>query len=286
MTRNKKITEIGPNGYALCIRGHEKTPENLSKHGKCRQCAIEASRAYYAANKEKVSEWGKQYNIINKDKIKEKNRKYREANSEKIAHKKKEYYLKNISKHSIKNKIYRERNKEKIETTKRRYYEQNRDKIQELRKKFQAENRERLAEKKKQYKDSNKEKVADTNSRSGAKYRANNREKITKAKHKYYQENKMIYRLQNQKRKALKKQVGGALSKGIAEKVLALQKGKCRICKSKLIAKNFHLDHIVPISKGGQNIDSNIQILCPTCNLSKGAKMPHEYAQKLGMLFL
>lgn len=30
-----------------------------------------------------------------------------------------------------------------------------------------------------------------------------------------------------------------------------------------------HIDHIVPISKGGPHIDSNFQLLCAHCNLSK-----------------
>ncbi|MCQ3814208.1 MAG: HNH endonuclease [Acidimicrobiia bacterium] len=32
----------------------------------------------------------------------------------------------------------------------------------------------------------------------------------------------------------------------------------------------FEVDHIVPRSKGGADIDSNLQLLCPTCNASKG----------------
>jgi 5-methylcytosine-specific restriction endonuclease McrA len=31
-----------------------------------------------------------------------------------------------------------------------------------------------------------------------------------------------------------------------------------------------HLDHIVPLSRGGTNHRSNLQALCSTCNLSKG----------------
>lgn len=35
---------------------------------------------------------------------------------------------------------------------------------------------------------------------------------------------------------------------------------------------NAHIDHIVPVSRGGQNNKENLQLLCVSCNTSKGAK--------------
>lgn len=83
--------------------------------------------------------------------------------------------------------------------------------------------------------------------------------------------------------KARRKARAGKLSKGIAGKLLLLQRGRCVYCKSRLGA-DAHLDHIVPVSAGGTNQDSNIQLLCRWCNLSKGAKDPTVFAQRLGML--
>jgi len=34
----------------------------------------------------------------------------------------------------------------------------------------------------------------------------------------------------------------------------------------------FHIDHIIPLSKGGENTKENLQVICRTCNLKKGAK--------------
>jgi len=35
-----------------------------------------------------------------------------------------------------------------------------------------------------------------------------------------------------------------------------------------------HLDHIVPLSKGGQHILSNVQTLCRKCNITKSDTLP------------
>ena len=45
----------------------------------------------------------------------------------------------------------------------------------------------------------------------------------------------------------------------------------CNDC-GKYIANDFHKDHIKPLSKGGDHSITNIQLLCPTCNLSKSDK--------------
>jgi len=43
---------------------------------------------------------------------------------------------------------------------------------------------------------------------------------------------------------------------------------------------NLHIDHIIPISRGGQNILSNMQTLCETCNYIKANYMPDEAAAR------
>lgn len=41
----------------------------------------------------------------------------------------------------------------------------------------------------------------------------------------------------------------------------------------------YHIEHIVPLSRGGSNSISNIVLACPTCNLKKHDKLPHEFPE-------
>lgn len=48
----------------------------------------------------------------------------------------------------------------------------------------------------------------------------------------------------------------------------------CQACGAKASADNpLHVDHITPRKHGGTNDPSNLQVLCATCNLGKGASL-------------
>ena len=52
--------------------------------------------------------------------------------------------------------------------------------------------------------------------------------------------------------------------------VWARDGGRCVRCGA---AQELHFDHIIPFSRGGSDLAENIQLLCRTCNLSKGARL-------------
>lgn len=48
---------------------------------------------------------------------------------------------------------------------------------------------------------------------------------------------------------------------------------RCQICGSTASdGVKLHVDHIVPVSKGGKTTESNLRTLCDRCNMGKGAK--------------
>lgn len=82
----------------------------------------------------------------------------------------------------------------------------------------------------------------------------------------------------NRLRRALKRGSGGKHTPQDVQKQYVNQKGKCYYCKKK-VGKVYHVDHVIPLIRGGSNGPENIVIACPTCNLRKNDKMPHEWAE-------
>ena len=65
--------------------------------------------------------------------------------------------------------------------------------------------------------------------------------------------------------------------------LLDLQRGSCAVCKCNL-PKGYHVDHVIPLSKGGGNDRMNLQLLCRHCNVTKNARDPLEFMQSRGFL--
>lgn len=65
--------------------------------------------------------------------------------------------------------------------------------------------------------------------------------------------------------------------------LMKVQRGRCAICRGRM-GKETHIDHVIPLKLGGPDRRSNLQLTCPTCNLSKGAQHPLDHARSLGRL--
>ena len=230
-----------------CIHGHERTPENVSKSGNCKECARERAREWYLVNTEKAKSRKKNTSAV-----------LLGPNGFKLCSKGHEKTPENTYKDGKCKKCLCER--EKV-----RYYTN-----PEVKAAYSVRWRSLNADK-------------ERNRRK--EYRLANKERCDAATRKWELANPEAKRRHKHNRRSRINGVGGTLSKGLSGKLLVLQKGKCRICKANLHDNKYHIDHITPVSKGGTNTDDNIQLLCPTCNLSKGSKLPEIHAQELGMLF-
>jgi 5-methylcytosine-specific restriction endonuclease McrA len=129
-----------------------------------------------------------------------------------------------------------------------------------------------------QYRAARREEIA-------AYQRERNRLGINRALAKIWREkNPGVLRSHRSNRRARKLAAGGKMSRDIVSRLLILQKGRCACCTVNLRKTGHHLDHVIPLARGGSNSDSNAQLLCPTCNLRKSAKDPIEFMQSRGLL--
>lgn len=117
-----------------------------------------------------------------------------------------------------------------------------------------------------------------------AKWRSANPERYRTTKAKWYAGNPEACRIHSHNRRARVRNVGGALSTGLAEKLFRLQRGKCACGCGQPLGEDYHRDHRMPLALGGSNTDDNIQLLRNLCNLQKGAKHPIDFMRQRGFL--
>lgn len=144
---------------------------------------------------------------------------------------------------------------------------------------YYAADREKLAAKQAGYRAANPEKQA--------AYCSANRNKIAANKADYYATNPEKFAERNRNRRARKRNAEGKHTAADVRAIFEKQQGLCANCIEKLFKsgkQKFHVDHIMPLARGGSNWPYNIQCLCPTCNLSKNAKDPIRWAQENGRL--
>lgn len=116
-----------------------------------------------------------------------------------------------------------------------------------------------------------------------SKWRKGNPEKVRAWNAKWNAANLEAKRIYEQNRRARKRDVGGKLSKGLADKLFKLQRGKCACC-GKPLGDDYHLDHRMPLALGGANEDWNMQLLRQQCNNQKHARHPVDFMQSRGFL--
>lgn len=174
---------------------------------------------------------------------------------------------------------YRVREAEKIKAYSDAYTKKNSAKRNATTRKWQQENADRFGAYQKEYRERN---AAKERERAGAWKKVNadhERERLAK----WAREHRDMRCINEQNRREQKRSGDGRLSAGLALHLMTLQQGKCACCGI-LLDDGYHLDHIMPLALGGPHEDSNIQLLCQTCNLSKHAQHPVDFMQKRGFL--
>lgn len=157
-------------------------------------------------------------------------------------------------------------------------------KCKSCRKKYEAEwyerNKEKKIEDSKIWYENNQRRKLDV----AKKWCKEHREYRRVATATYAKAHPEVSRVRSARRRAMKHKASGSFIKKDIKAMLKRQKEKCVVCKID-ISNNYHIDHIMPLILGGSNEVSNIQLLCPTCNLNKGAKHPREFMAEKGLSY-
>lgn len=159
--------------------------------------------------------------------------------------------------------LWQKTNKDRVRAITKRFYEKHTEKQRQRARDWYWKNRERaIARAHKWYRDN-----IERAKRAAVNWARRNPEKI-RAFH------------NNRRARSL---AGGKHNATDIKRIFRLQRGRCAYCLIKL-KKTFHVDHIVPLVRGGSNVSSNLQILCPRCNIHKRDRDPLEYARMIGKL--
>jgi 5-methylcytosine-specific restriction endonuclease McrA len=81
------------------------------------------------------------------------------------------------------------------------------------------------------------------------------------------------------RRRARKIKAGGSHSAEDIVLLRRIQKNRCTYCKRQL--GDYHVDHMIPLARGGSNGLENICLACPDCNRKKNTKTAEEFKRVL-----
>lgn len=136
---------------------------------------------------------------------------------------------------------------------------------------------DRLAryEKLKQWKRENPDKVAAVTKRTYEKHKAER----DAYRRQWRIDNPEATAAARDRRRARAAGAEGSYTKDDVRHLLSTQGRVCRYCSGQLT--KFHVDHFIPLSRGGSNWPSNLVLSCPPCNWSKAGKMPWDFRPDL-----
>lgn len=164
----------------------------------------------------------------------------------------------------------------------KRYREQNADKRSAYYQRYYAERREYHAQRGREWRERNR----DRHRKYMESYRREKREELLEYKRRYNAANQDRRTDWEAARRARLK--SAAVEDVRRREVYERDGGKCclrLVCSGRKrlpFDGGWHLDHIVPLSHGGDHSYANVQVACPECNMAKGAQPVGEQTRLIG----
>lgn len=184
-----------------------------------------------------------------------------------------DWYVANRERALITRKEYRERDPEKTRERRRIYREANFEKVKAAETAWKAANVEKRIAYTAQWRLDNPEKAAALRKRDYE----NNIERIKQRARDWNKANPERVRARHIRRKALSRRIPGDFTGADVLRQFDRQERKCFYCRKNIADKQYEIDHLIPLSKGGTNFRENIVLACPRCNNAKRTKMPLDF---------
>jgi hypothetical protein len=176
---------------------------------------------------------------------------------------------------------YRQANRERYRLNTAAWRKANPERWRAYRSAYNAKNSEKIRLKKAAKYTTN---AVENRKRAKAYYRAN-RAYALAFNAAYYKNSIEVVRAIRRNRRARKKLALGKITASDVTFLMGKQGTKCASAWCRVSLKSgYHVDHIMPLARGGSNERRNLQLLCVPCNLSKNAKHPIDFAQENGLL--
>lgn len=210
----------------------------------CKACKRTYNAAYHAANRAEILARQSAYRTVNRDMIK----KYKA--------------------------VYREANQDKIKAQKAAYREVNRDKIKEYKAAYNAANRDKINARQADYYETNREYWAERNPYlehpTGFKECRRKHGTLPISSFSWVRQNPDGL---NSACRECANAIGETRADREAWRGLARTRPPCAYCGE----PSEHIDHVVPVSRGGRNVASNYLPACAADNLSKSNKWVYDF---------
>jgi hypothetical protein len=169
------------------------------------------------------------------------------------------------------NRKYRETHKVEMASLQKRWAHDNPEKRRATMKRWRKRHPDLNQERLKKYRLANKDKIK----QQQKFYRETHIEERTALLKNWYENNLHRYRIYVHNRNARLKGNGGTHTTEEIDELFDGQRGLCFYCGQLL--RDFHIDHKIPVSRGGSNDISNIVISCALCNRRKYTKTAEEF---------
>ncbi|MBZ5726369.1 MAG: HNH endonuclease [Acidobacteriia bacterium] len=112
------------------------------------------------------------------------------------------------------------------------------------------------------------------------RWQAANPDKQRRSIQRWREANPAILSAHSAKRRALTRGATVGDPKAVAaiyEKAKSKRRVRCAYCGRYPRVGERHVDHVIPLAKGGPHTAANLRITCAQCNLSKGVKTAEEF---------